>query len=163
MDPTEYISQRISRSTPCRFRQLTAKSRCALQWPPLSREKLPLRIGDLDPRLIHGTLGPLESTAQTMSQSIQRFCRVRDCNRPTDRPRYSVCNNRPHLLRYTVRRCGLIMAALLSRCGHYIFVLFLLSSFSYFSCLISAVADWLSSILLYMVGLSANLKCRSEM
>jgi len=43
-----------------------------------------------------------------------------------------------------------IMAALHSRCRHYIFVLFpLLSSFS--PRLISAVADWMSIILLHMV------------
>ena len=47
------------------------------------------------------------------------------------------------------------MAALRSRCGHYIFVLwFLLSSFL-FPRLISAVGDW--------CGLSANLGCMSEM
>ena len=43
----------------------------------------------------------------------------------------------------------LIMAALCSRCGHYIFALwFLLLSF--FPRLISAVADWMCIILLYM-------------
>jgi len=45
----------------------------------------------------------------------------------------------------------LIMAALSSRCGHYIFaVWFLLLSF-FFPRLISAVADWMSTILLHMV------------
>jgi len=53
------------------------------------------------------------------------------------------------------------MAALRSRCGHYIFVLFLLSS-SFFPRLISAVADW-SSLDVYHtsthgVVLSANLE-----
>jgi len=44
-----------------------------------------------------------------------------------------------------------IMAALRSRCGHYIFALwFLLSSFV-FTRLIWAVAEWMSTILLYMV------------
>jgi len=42
-----------------------------------------------------------------------------------------------------------IMAALRSRCRHYIFVLFLLSSF--FPRLISAIADWMSAILPHMV------------
>jgi len=42
------------------------------------------------------------------------------------------------------------MAALRSRCGHYIFALrFLLSSF--FPRLISAVTDWMSTILPHMV------------
>jgi len=39
------------------------------------------------------------------------------------------------------------MAALRSRCEHYIFILwFLLSSFFFFPRLISAVADWISTI-----------------
>jgi len=52
----------------------------------------------------------------------------------------------------------LIMAALRSTCGHYIFVLFLsffflsfFLSFFYFPRLISAVADWMSTIILHMV------------
>ena len=55
---------------------------------------------------------------------------------------------------------GLIMAALRSRCGHYIFAV---SSFS--PRLISSVADWMSTILLQYTwcGSSANLECRSEM
>jgi len=45
----------------------------------------------------------------------------------------------------------LIMAALLNGCGHYIFILwFLLLSF-FFPRLISAVAEWMSTILLHMV------------
>jgi len=47
------------------------------------------------------------------------------------------------------------MAALRSKCGHYIFVLWFLSSFflsSFFiPRLISAVTDWMSTILLHMV------------
>jgi len=45
----------------------------------------------------------------------------------------------------------LVMAALHSRCGHYIFVLFLSCSFFFFPRLISVVADWMSTILLHMV------------
>jgi len=47
----------------------------------------------------------------------------------------------------------LIMAAQHSRCGHYIFALwFLLSIYvSFFPRLISAVADWMSTILAHMV------------
>ena len=42
------------------------------------------------------------------------------------------------------RQCAaIIMTALRSRCGHYIFVLWFLSSFLF---LISAVADWISTI-----------------
>ena len=36
------------------------------------------------------------------------FCRGHDRDRPTDdRPRYSVCNSRPHLRTYVVMQCGL--------------------------------------------------------
>jgi len=41
------------------------------------------------------------------------------------------------------------MTDLRSRCGHYIFALWLLSSF--FPRLILAVTDWMSTILLHMV------------
>jgi len=59
------------------------------------------------------------------------------------------------------------MATLWNRAGDYIFALwflsfFLSSSSSFFSRLISAVADWMSIILPHMVCLSANLECRSE-
>jgi len=67
----------------------------------------------------------------------------------------------------------LFMAALCNRAGHYIFALWFLhlllssSIFFYllllFHRLISAVAGWMSTILLHMVWSSANLECRSEM
>jgi len=53
------------------------------------------------------------------------------------------------------------MAALRSRCGHYIFALWFLSS-NFFPRLISAAADWMSTILRHMVCPSANLDCRYE-
>ena len=57
------------------------------------------------------------------------------------------------------------MAALRSRCG-FIFLpcgFFYLSSSFFFLRLISAVGDWMSTILTHMVWLySANLRCRSE-
>jgi len=46
------------------------------------------------------------------------------------------------------------MAALRSRCGHYIFILWFLLSFcliSFFPRLISAIADWMYTILPQMV------------
>jgi len=43
------------------------------------------------------------------------------------------------------------LLTLCSRCGYYIFVLFALLSSSFFPRLISAVADWMSTILLHMV------------
>jgi len=47
----------------------------------------------------------------------------------------------------------IIMAALHSRCGYYIFALWflLLSIYLFFPRLISAVADWMSTILAHMV------------
>jgi len=69
-------------------------------------------------------------------------------------------NNRIQLLKWS----EIIMAALRSGCGHYIFVLwFLLLSFFLFPRLISAVADWMSTILHTWCGLSANLECRCGM
>ena len=62
--------------------------------------KLPLHMGDLGPRPIHGSLGPPESTPQMVSQSVQPFLqglRLWQTNRQTDRPHYSICNNRLHL------------------------------------------------------------------
>jgi len=51
-----------------------------------------------------------------------------------------------------VPRWRFFMAALRSRCERYIFALwFLLSSFNFFSRLISAFADWMSTILSHMV------------
>jgi len=46
---------------------------------------------------------------------------------------------------------NLFMAILCSRCGHYIFVLWFLSSSFFIPRLISAVADWMCTILLHMV------------
>ena len=54
------------------------------------------------------------------------------------------------------------MAALRNRAGHYIFTLWFLSSFFFFPRLISAVTDWMSTILPHTVW-SENLECRSEM
>jgi len=53
------------------------------------------------------------------------------------------------------------MAALRSKCEHYIWQLWFLLSF-FFPRLFSAVADWMSTIL-PSCGFSANLECRSEM
>jgi len=65
-------------------------------------------------------------------------------------------------------RCAwkhIVMAALWNRVGHYIFITWFLLSFylssDSFPRLISAVPDWMSTILPHN-GLSANLVCRSE-
>jgi len=65
--------------------------------------------GDLDHYLIHGSLGPSESTSRTASWSVQKLLQrswLRLINRPTKRPWYSICSNRPHSL---VLWLGLIM------------------------------------------------------
>jgi len=51
------------------------------------------------------------------------------------------------------------MVALCNRADHYIFALWFLS---FFFCLMSAAADWMSAILHTWCGLSANIRCRSE-
>jgi len=66
---------------------------------------LRLPMGGSGPPSIIWFLGSLEYSTQTASRSIQPFCRAHYCDRPTDRqtdrqnnrPRYSVCNNRPRL------------------------------------------------------------------
>jgi len=58
-------------------------------------QKCPFAWRELDSHLIiHGSLGPAESTAQTTSRSVQLFLQG---SRPTDKPRKSIYNNRPHL------------------------------------------------------------------
>jgi len=46
--------------------------------------------------LIHGSLGPPEITTQMASRSVQRFLQG-SRSWQTDKPRYNICNNRPHL------------------------------------------------------------------
>jgi len=57
-------------------------------------------MGGSEPHLIHGPSGPAKSSTQTASRSVQPFLQgslLWQTDRPTDRPRYSVSNNRPHL------------------------------------------------------------------
>jgi len=70
--------------------------------------RFPLKIapfyGDLNPHLIHGSLDAPESLTQTASRSVEPFLLGSVTiltDRQTDRPRYSVCNNRPHLRTYS--------------------------------------------------------------
>jgi len=55
------------------------------------------------------------------------------------------------------------MAALHSRCGHYIFAMWFLLLISFSPRLMSAVADWMSTIPPHIYDLSVNLECMSEM
>jgi len=62
--------------------------------------KLPFPMGTSEPNVTHGSLSQLEFITQMASLSVQPFLqcsRLWQTDRLTDRPRYSVCNNRPHL------------------------------------------------------------------
>ena len=52
--------------------------------------------------------------------------------------------------RYSTQYSHLVMAALRSRCGHYIFALSSIFFYLFFPRLISAATDWMSTILLHM-------------
>ena len=77
-------------------------------------KKRPFPVGDIDPHLIHGSLGPAESILQSASRSVQPFLQTHERDQQTnrhtdkDRPRYSFCRNRPHLAIFLW--CGLIAA-----------------------------------------------------
>jgi len=97
LGPTQvHIPNGISISSAI-FAQLTADGPCSLQ----RATPLPLKIAPSQrgiwTHLIHGSLGPPEST----SKSLQRFCRVH--NRVMDKPHYSQATG----LIYVVLRCGL--------------------------------------------------------
>jgi len=97
------------------------------------------------PYLIHV---PWTHASQHSKRHLDQVSRFRTANGP-------ICYNGP-----------LFMAALWNRPGHYIFVHgFFLSSSSFFiPRLISAAADWMSTILPRMVWpYSANSECRSDM
>ena len=67
------------------FAQVTAECRrCRELEACPSPLELSLPLGDLNPHLIHGSLGPPDSASQTASRSVQPFCTAYDCDRPTD-------------------------------------------------------------------------------
>ena len=71
LSQTEPTVQTASQSV--QFAQVTTECPCyTLQWAPLS-PKLPLSTGDLDPHLIHGSLGSPKSSTQIASRSVQPF------------------------------------------------------------------------------------------
>ena len=77
-----------------RFRYIDRQTCPSIFWAgrflPL---KLPLLMGDPDSHLIRGSFGPRESSPKGHLNRFSRFCRAHDRDRPTDRPRYSVCSN----------------------------------------------------------------------
>jgi len=72
---------------------------------PLLPSKLTLPMGDLDPHLTHGSLGPPESSTQRASRSVQRLTVVID--RPTERQTTLLALYIGHIYAYIVLRCGL--------------------------------------------------------
>jgi len=72
------------------FAHLTAKNPYTLERAPFS-SKTALPMGDLDPHIIHGFLGPPKSSTQTASQLVQLYLQAHYW------PLYSAGNNRPHL------------------------------------------------------------------
>jgi len=68
---------------------------------PFSVLKLLIPMGDLDRHLIHSSFSQPDFSTQTASQLVQPFWQgslLWQIDRPTDRPSYSVCNNRLCLL-----------------------------------------------------------------
>jgi len=72
------------------FAQLTARSPYTLQWAPLP-PKLSLPIGGSGPHLIHGSLGPTESSTHMASRSVQPFLQGSLEDRQTDRQLTTDC------------------------------------------------------------------------
>jgi len=73
---------------------------------PFSPQNCPFPCGDLDPRLIHGSLGQPESTTKMASRSVQPFSQgspVWQTDRPTDHATQSVTIGRIYV-RSTVMR-----------------------------------------------------------
>jgi len=65
-----------------------------------SPQNYPFPWGNVDSHLIHGSLGPPQTSNLTASRSVQQFLEstlLCQTDRPTDRLRYSVCNSRRHL------------------------------------------------------------------
>jgi len=133
------IPQTASRLFQPFFEHIMAKGPCTLQWAA----PFPLKIATS--HLMCGSFGPPKSTTQTASRSVKPF--FTGLTIVTDHATPSVTID-----------C-IIMAALHSRCGHYIFVLWCLSSF-FIPRLISAIAHWMSARGVAVVRI---LECRSEM
>jgi len=79
-----------------RFCTVTADIAILYNGTPLALSKLPLPINGCGPHLIHGSSGPPESSTQMVSRSVEPFLQG-SIVWQTDRPRYPVGNNRPHL------------------------------------------------------------------
>ena len=82
------------------LRRASQQKRPILFNGPYNSPKLPLPVGDLNPHQIHGSPDPCESAPKPHLDQFSRFYRAHERDqqrdRHTDRPRYSVCSNRPH-------------------------------------------------------------------
>jgi len=70
---------------PAVFAQITAVSLYFTMLHPFPPPNCPFPWGDADSHLVHGSLGPLESSTQTISRSVQPFLQAHYCDRQTDR------------------------------------------------------------------------------
>ena len=88
----------------------TQKNTLLWRRPSQPITKVPLRAREYRPHLIHGFMGPPKSTYMVPwahpsphpKRHLDRFscfCRAHD----HDRPRYSICSNRPHLCSTAIR------------------------------------------------------------
>jgi len=78
---------------------------------PFPPQNCPLPWRDLDSHLIHGSLDPLESSAETVSQSVQPLLQPwldSVTHRPTDHTTWSVITAASM---YVVLGCGIIITA----------------------------------------------------
>ena len=69
------------------FLQLSGEYPHTLQWGGTCPPKLPLPLTDRGPNVKYDSLGPPESTIQTVSRSVQPFCRAHHCDQQTDTDR----------------------------------------------------------------------------
>jgi len=102
LDSPVSAAQIASRSVQPYLHSSRQNIRILYNGPPLSPLKLPLRMGDLIPRLIHGSMGQPEWIFPTASRSVQPLLqdsRSWLTKKSTDigRPRYCVRSNRLYL------------------------------------------------------------------
>ena len=64
------------------------------QWDATSASKLPIPTGRCKPP--SNTCFPGPTQVHNLNSILIGSCRAHDRDRPTDRPRYSTCNNKPY-------------------------------------------------------------------
>ena len=82
------------------FAQLTTESSILYNGSPVFRLKIAHSHGRSGFHVIHGFFTPwahLNPYPKRHLDRLSRFCMAHYCGTPTDRPHYSVCNNRPRL------------------------------------------------------------------